>query len=172
MTPRLLIIDNICTLISLRGKSPLRSVLLWANILHSLLISSQTCLLQDNAEVTPVKCFLWRLMEITPPVVSCLSFWTVKTPKSKHNLTQHNAKQPLNEIDSRVRKTQVWFHIALTSAGSPAISSRQAFGTRSSSTFPVTSASEETVKTNGEVQLLLLQDLLSLSAQICGFFFC
>lgn len=77
-------------------------------------------------------------------VVFCLSFWTVRTPKSKRNPT----KELLNETDSGVLKTQVWFHITLTSASAPASSSRQTHTTRRSSTFTVTSAGEESEETN------------------------
>lgn len=48
MTPRPLIIDNICVFISLWGKSALRSVLLWANILHCLQYLFKTHSLQYN----------------------------------------------------------------------------------------------------------------------------
>lgn len=114
-------------------------------------------------------CFLWGLSQSHYPVVG---FWTVKTPKSKRNLTQHgNVKELLNGIDCGVLKSQVWLHIALTSAGAPAISSRQTCGTRSSSTFTVTPAGEENVETNRKkVQLLLLPGLLSLSE--LHWFFC
>lgn len=111
------------------------------------LIYSQTHLLQYS-EVQQWAGFLWGVSGSHYPVIFCLGFWTVKTPKSKCDLTQHhNLKEQLNEIDSGVLKSQVWFHIVLTSASTSAISSRQ---TRSSSTFTVTSAREESVETNGK----------------------
>jgi len=147
MSPRPLIIDNICAFISARGKSALRSVLLRPNIRlclqHTFTIRHIPSAVKCASEVRR----LWALGRSHEPVM-CPGFWTVEIPKSKRDLAQcDNASELLNEIDGRVLKSQVWFHVALTSAGAPAISSRQTRGTRVSSTFTVTSAREESVAT-------------------------
>lgn len=145
MTPRPLIIDNICSFILVWGESALRSVPLWANILHCL----SAALVYNHTLYSTGSCFPYEnSAEVTTRSLSAGAFELSSLSESKRNLTQHdNAKEPLNEIDSGVLKSQVWFHIALTSAGAPPISSRQTHGTRSSSTFTVTSAGEESVET-------------------------
>lgn len=106
-------------------QSALRSVLLRANILHCLHYSFTVRHIYSTVKCTSELSSLWGLSRSHHPVVCLLGFWTVKTPKSKRNLAQHNnEKELLNEIDSGVLKSQVWFHIALTSASAPAISSR------------------------------------------------
>lgn len=77
-------------------------------------------------------------------------FSTVKAPESKCTFAQHNkAKELLNDTHRGVLRSQVWFHIGLTSARVPAILSQQ---TRNSSNFTVTSAREESVGQNETTQ--------------------
>lgn len=95
------------------GECGQRCVLLWASILDSLQFFTVTTHYS-------APCFLWGFAGSHHSVDFCLSFWTVNNPKSKCNLAQHDgAREPLNEIDSGVLKSQVWFHIALASAGIP-----------------------------------------------------
>lgn len=173
MTPRPLIINNICVFISELGKSDLKSVLLWPNTLHSL----QSLFTIRHIYHSAVKyiielCFLWGLSGSHYLATFHLGFWTAKTPKSKcetaNTASQHEGATEWNQRWSAQRLGAVshCFNLSWRSSYLYLINSR----TRSSSTFTVTSAREESVKANRKLQLLLLPGLLFLSE--LHWFFC